>query len=96
MSTVTKTQLKRHRCRQTGCPNTYVFVLGGDMAFGRHYQDGECIPCFYAALLLEYGLTPERVENSEQMMEMFLPHLDKMGWTWNDVRDSYQRHPVVM
>lgn len=88
--------LIRHRCRQKNCPNTYTHVLGGDMAFGKHYNGGDCMPCFYAALLLEYGVTTERVEQSEQMMAMFKPHLDAMGWTWADVKNSYARGPVVM
>jgi hypothetical protein len=68
------------------------------MAFGRHYQGGDCLPCFYAALLHEYGVTIERVEASEQLMAMFLSHLDKMGWTWMDVRACYQRepHPLII
>lgn len=87
---------RNHRCRQKNCPNTYSDVIGGEMAFGKHYSGAECLPCFYAALIIEYGLTIEQIEQSENFMGMMQPHLEKTGWSWNDVRDSYQRGALLM
>lgn len=64
------------------------------MAFGKHYGGGDCIP--YAALFISYGLTPERAEASPQLMNLALPHLENLGWTWDDLKASFQRQPVVM
>ena len=86
----------RYRCRQQGCPNTYTDVLGGDNAFGRNYGGADCLPCYYAALLLSYSQTPEQIEQVPEFIGRFLPHLETMGWSWQDVKDSFTRKPVVM
>jgi hypothetical protein len=86
---------RKYHCRQKGCPNTYTDVLGGDAAFGKNYGGGDCMPCYFAAQIVEYGLTPEQVEKSE-LGAMMKPFLEKTGWIWGDVEDSYQRKPVVM
>ncbi len=87
---------RTYRCRQQGCPNVYTEVLGGDAAFGMNYSGADCMPCYFAALLVEYGQTPEQIEESEQLMEMFHPFLERTGWSWDNVKDSYQRRPQIM
>ena len=88
--------MPNHRCRQMGCPNTYSDVVGGDMAFGKHYAGADCLPCFYAAMLHDNGQTPEQIEAHPTLMNEFIPHLDKCGWSWRDVKDSFNRVPAPM
>jgi hypothetical protein len=65
------------------------------MAFGKHPK-GDCIPCGFAAEMIENGQTPEQIEQHAQLMGMFLPFLKNTGWTWDDVKASFLRGPVVM
>lgn len=88
-------QAKRHRCRHKFCPNRYDDVIGGDGAFGSKKTGAECMPCFYAAQFIENGQTPEQIEGSAHVMEMMLPHLEKVGWNWNDVKAAFERMKTV-
>lgn len=90
------TKAPKFRCRQNGCPNTYTDVIGGDMAFGSNYRGADCLPCNFAAQLIQNRQTPEQIKQSPQLMEMFLPFLEKTGWGWADVEASFQRKPVMM
>lgn len=81
----------RHKCRHKFCFNRYDDVIGGDGAFGKKKTGAECMPCFYASSLIENELTPERVEGNSQFMAEMLPHLERTGWTWQDVKDAYLR-----
>lgn len=85
-----------HKCRQKGCPNTYTHVVGGIGAFGARMSGADCLPCFYAAQLLENGQTPEQIEAVPQIMELFLPHLTEAGWTWEHVKASFERRPEIL
>jgi len=92
----TASRLPRFKCRQQGCPNTYTDVLGGDNAFGKNYGGADCLPCYYAALLIEYGLAPEQLDEVPEFKSRFLPHLEQAGWAWEDLKDSYRRQPKIM
>lgn len=82
---------RRYKCRHAFCPNHYTDVIGGDTAFGKHKAGAECIPCLYAAQMVDQGQTIEQVETVPQVLEMFLKVLTMNGWTWQDMKDSYQR-----
>ena len=87
----TKTQ-KYQRCHIKECTNTFDHAVGGD----RVLTSGPyCLPCFYAAQLVQNGLTPEQIEERADYMEMMIPHLASAGWLWSDVKTSYQRKPVL-
>ncbi len=84
------------KCAQKGCPNRYTEVIGSDAAGGSGWgpkarKGADCLPCYYAGLLHHLDTGPELIEGNEQMMTEFIPSLAKMGWTWQDVKDSYAR-----
>lgn len=81
----------RHKCRHKFCPNRYDDVIGGDNAFGKKKTGAECMPCFYASQMIQNEQTPEQIETSQQLMEMFTAHFENVGWCWQDVKDAYQR-----
>ena len=81
----------RHKCRHPFCPNTYTEVIGGDNAFGKHKAGAVCVPCLYAEQMVSHGQTIEQVERVPALMQMFVGLLSKAGWTWQDMKDSYQR-----
>ncbi len=87
--------MTRYRCRQNGCPNTYTDVVGGDNAFGKHKGHADCLPCFFAAQLIENGQTPEQIETMPHLVASFRDKLAPMGWTWDDVKASYARKPAL-
>jgi len=82
---------RRYKCRHAFCPNHYTDVIGGDTAFGKHRSGAVCIPCLYAEQMIEQEQTIEQVEECPEVTEMFTTLLHKAGWTWQDMKDSYQR-----
>jgi len=77
----------KHKCRNYKlCGNTYTDVAG--KGWGKP-SVADCLPCYYAGLMRQVGQTPESVEGVPAFMEEFMPSLQKMGWTWEDVRRSY-------
>ena len=82
---------RRYPCRNTGCPNYYDDVIGGDNAFGKHKSGAECIPCLYADQMVSHGQTIEQVEAVPHLMDMFLGLLEKTGWTWDHVKEAHKR-----
>lgn len=83
---------KRHKCRHSYCPNHYDDVIGKAGWTQRDSLKGaECVPCLYAVQLSNQGTTPEKVETVPHLMEMFTKLLANTGWTWQHVKDSYQR-----
>ncbi len=80
-----------YACRNKFCPNRYDDTIGGDHAFGKKRSGAECIPCLYADQMVNQGLTIEKVEAVPHLMEMFVGLLSKTGWTWQDMKDSYER-----
>jgi hypothetical protein len=81
----------RWKCRNAGCNNHYDDVIGGDNAFGKHKAGAECIPCLYAAQMVDHGQTIEQVEAVPQLMEMFTQLLGNTGWTWEHVKEAHAR-----
>ena len=45
----------------------------------------------YAIQMVRQGQTVEQVEAVPQLMQMFSDLLAKTGWSWQQVKDSYQR-----
>lgn len=82
---------QRHRCRHRFCPNHYDDVIGGEGAFGKKKSGAECLPCFYAGQMILSSQTAEEVESAPYLMQAFTEFLEKTGWAWQDVKDSYQR-----
>jgi hypothetical protein len=82
----------KHKCRNAYCPNKYDDVIG-KVGWTQHatLKGAECIPCLYAGQMVSQGQTIEQVEAVPQLMQMFLDLLVKTGWTWQDVKDAYQR-----
>jgi hypothetical protein len=77
----------RHKCRRPYCPNHYTDVIGDCWP-----QSGaECIPCLYAIQMVSQGTTPEQVEAVPELLENFISLLEKTGWSWQHVKDSYSR-----
>ena len=84
-----------HPCAQKGCPNRYTEVIGGG-GWGAKVRPGaDCLPCYYAALLRRLNSTPEAVEGNARFMSEMESHLTKGGWSWQDVKRSYNREAVV-
>ena len=73
------------------CPNRYNDVIGGDNAFGKGRKNATCIPCMYAEQMVRQGQTIEQVEAVPHLVAMFTEVLAKNGWTWQNMRDSYER-----
>jgi hypothetical protein len=63
----------------------------GQEGWGGGLKGAECIPCLYAHQMLDQGQTPEQIEAVLPLMESFVQLLGKTGWTWQDVKDSYER-----
>jgi hypothetical protein len=84
------TTAKRYKCRHSYCPNYYDDVIGQG-GWGTNPKKAECVPCLYAHQLLSQGQTPQDVESIPQFIEMFNSALPPMGWTWQHVKDCYQR-----
>lgn len=82
---------RRYKCRNSFCTNHYDEIIGGDKAFGSKKTGAVCIPCLYAAQLLDTGLTLDKVDETPHVKRMFLGLLAKTGWTWDDMIFSYQR-----
>jgi len=80
----------RHKCRHKFCPHFYDDVIAKE-GWGGGMKGAECIPCLYALQMLDQGQTPEQVEAVPQLMESFVKLLGKTGWTWQHVKDSYER-----
>ena len=81
---------KRYRCRRSYCPNRYDDVVGAD-GWGKKKSGAECLPCLYAMQMVSHGQTPEQIEAAPEMVEQFNSTLYKMGWSWRDIKDSYER-----
>ena len=81
----------RHKCRNVDCSNYYDDVIGGDSAFGKHKAGAECIPCLYAAQMVDQGTSVEKVESVPHLMEMFTRLLANTGWTWEHVKEAHAR-----
>jgi hypothetical protein len=90
------TRARTYHCRQADCPNSYTDVLGGDAAFGSNYSGADCVPCYFAALMLSQNQTPAQVEARPELFEQMSSYLERTGWTWEDVKASYEREPVMM
>jgi hypothetical protein len=45
----------------------------------------------YANQMFDQGTTPEKVESVPQLMDQFASLLEKTGWTWQHVKDSFER-----
>lgn len=87
---------RHYRCKQKDCPNMFTDVLGGNNAFGANAKkSADCIPCNIAAQMIENNQTPEQIEAVPQMMELMQSTLRKTGWTWEHVKDSLARQPVI-
>jgi hypothetical protein len=84
----------RHNCRHSYCPNQYDDVIGA-AGWGGIQSGGECVPCLYAHQILHQGQTIEQIEAVPQLMQMFTDLLGKTGWTWQDVKDCYERAKCV-
>lgn len=82
----------RHKCCHTYCPHQYDDVIG-QKGWTQHasLKGAECIPCMYAIQMVRQGQTVEQVEAVPQLMQMFSDLLAKTGWSWQQVKDSYQR-----
>lgn len=78
---------ERHKCRRPYCNNYYTDVIGDCWPT----TGAECVPCMYALQMVSQGTTPEQVEAVPQLTESFLDLLEKTGWTWQHVKDSYAR-----
>ncbi len=88
---------RAYRCRQDGCPNYFSEVIGGDNAFGKNaIKSSDCIPCNFAAQMVDNGQTPEMVEAIPELLEGFIDLLEKTGWTWEHVKESFTRRPKIM
>lgn len=85
----------RHKCKNKWCPNYYDDVIGGDNAFGKHKAGAECIPCLYADQMVEYEITIEQVEAVPALMNQFLQLLGNTGWTWEHMKESYNRRKAA-
>jgi len=90
------------KCRHSDCENRYQDVIGGDNAFGKNKSGAECLPCMYAAQMVEHGQTIEEIESVPHLMKMFTELLrrgagdcryaeGKTGWTWEHVKASHAR-----
>lgn len=77
----------RHKCRRPYCHNYYTDVIGDCWPT----EGAECVPCMYALQMVSQGTTPEQVEAAPELLEAFLALLDKTGWTWWHVKESYSR-----
>lgn len=92
--------MRRGRCRQKGCSNTFTEIIGGDgwgMGSGKRLY-GDCLPCHFATQLHHTGLTPEQIQTHQQLGDGIRGALERGGWSWADLLKSYQRtpHPVMM
>ena len=90
---------KRGRCRQSGCPNTFAEVIGGEgwgMTHGKRPY-GDCLPCFFAAQLHDLKISPDSIADGELGAQMG-QFLARTGWSWEQLVDSFNRHPhpVIM
>jgi hypothetical protein len=85
-----RTTGKRRKCRRSYCPNHYDEDIGAPGSWGKNAR-GECVPCFFAMQMVELGNTIERIEAFPAYMAEIIPFLEKCGWDWQDVKDSYAR-----
>jgi hypothetical protein len=76
------------KCRRSYCSNQFSDIIGGIPTVSAGH---ECVPCLYAVQMVSQGTTPEQVESIPEMMESFASLLEKTGWTWQHVKDSYAR-----
>jgi len=81
---------RRYKCRRPYCPNYYDDIVGAS-GWGNIKSGAECLPCLYAMQMVSHGQTPEQIEESPHMVNEFNSTLDKMGWSWQDIKDSYAR-----
>ena len=82
-----------YRCVQKGCTNVYTETTGGDQ---RYSKGATCLPCYYAGQLQHNGQTPDQIEANPQLLAMMKPHLIRGGWTWDDVKHSFNTVAVAI
>jgi hypothetical protein len=76
-----------NKCRRSYCANTYNNVVGEGMPL----KGAECIPCLYAMQMVSRGHTPDQVEAVPHLFDIFHAVLERGGWTWEHVKESYSR-----
>src|SRR5437016_3618693 len=82
----------RYKCRNSYCPNHYDGIIGQTGWTQKAGLKGaECIPCLYAGQMVDQGQTIAQVEAHPHLMGMFVNLLGNTGWTWQHVKDSYER-----
>lgn len=83
------------RCRQKGCSNTFNEVIGGDGwgMTGNKKLYGDCLPCHFAAQFHDSERTPEGIEAVQELSDGIKDALERGGWSWADLLNSYNREP---
>ena len=54
---------------------------------------GDCLPCHFAAQFHDLGHTIEDIEKVPELSDGIRAALERGGWTWDHLVDSYNRTP---